>query len=312
MPKPLLWITDPWKTLDHPRETTLRLMQEAFIRGVPQFWSDVRSIQWNETGVRLKTFPVSVIHPERTSESFIWGEAVISSVEAFHQIHFRVDPPVDLSYLHPLKLLKIASKANFVNSLDVLLELNEKLEGLFLPELSPPTTVASDWESLKKFGKKYLKTILKPLHRSSSQGVDLLNWQAQEPYLEVQKATQGFREPILLQEFLPEIALGELRLWFVDGKLLAWIQKMPLSQDYRVNIDQGSVIQTCSLHPLEQRAIPRIEKHLQARKIRLAAVDLIGGKITDFNFTSPGLLVQMEACLQENLARPILSSLASD
>jgi glutathione synthase len=311
MDKPILWITDPWSTLDHPHETSLRLMQEAFVMGISQFWSDIRSLQWNETQVTLKCFPVLAIHPERTRESFLWGNPVICTVDAFDQIHFRVDPPVDLSYLHPLKLLKIASQANFVNSLDVLLECNEKLEALLLPECSPRTIVSSNWEDLKRFGEKYKKTVLKPLHTASSQGIDLLDWHAEEPFLKLQKASAQFCEPVLLQEFLPAIASGELRLWFVDGNLLAWIQKFPLPGDYRVNIDQGSLIQVCELRSFEKKQIPIIARHLQARKIRLAAIDLIDGKITDFNFTSPGLLVQMEACLQENLAKKILSSLAS-
>ena len=50
-------------------------------------------------------------------------------------------------------------------------------------------------------------------------------------------------------------------------------------------------------------------RHLVARGIRLAAVDLIEGLVTDFNFTSPGLIPQMEGVLDENLARPIIKAL---
>ena len=38
-------------------------------------------------------------------------------------------------------------------------------------------------------------------------------------------------------------------------------------------------------------------------------MDLIEGYITDFNFTSPGLIPQMEGVLGKNLARPIIKAL---
>jgi hypothetical protein len=41
----------------------------------------------------------------------------------------------------------------------------------------------------------------------------------------------------------------------------------------------------------------------------MAAIDLIADQVTDFNFTSPGLLVQMESLLGRNLAQPIVKSL---
>ena len=30
----LLWMTDPWETLDHPRDTSLRLVEEYLRMGV--------------------------------------------------------------------------------------------------------------------------------------------------------------------------------------------------------------------------------------------------------------------------------------
>jgi len=39
-------------------------------------------------------------------------------------------------------------------------------------------------------------------------------------------------------------------------------------------------------------------------------VDLIGGQVTDWNLTSPGMIPTMERILDRNLAGPIVDALA--
>src|SRR4051812_28326143 len=51
-----LWITDPWDTLDHAKDTTLRLAQEALFLGLKSHWCDVRSIRWDQDRVLLDAY----------------------------------------------------------------------------------------------------------------------------------------------------------------------------------------------------------------------------------------------------------------
>jgi glutathione synthase len=324
MKKPhLLWITDPWHTLDHPRDTTLRLMQEAWHLGVKQYWSNVKSIRLEEGQIALDAKQLLSCNShrdtqrttQRTEDSFVWGETLCKSPHEFSMIHYRTDPPVDLAYQHPLQLLALASAKNteMVNPLSVLLQRNEKMEATALGAFMPASVISSQWDVLERFGKKQRRTVLKPLHEAQSHGIELLDWSTdnncQFARLKLAEATQQFQTPIMLQVYLEGIAEGETRLWFLDGRLLAPIKKLPLSGDFRVNIDRGSQLASASLSKLEQSKIPKISRHLQTMKIRLAAVDLIEGYITDFNLTSPGLIVQMEAILNQNLAQKIIKTL---
>ncbi len=68
-------------------------------------------------------------------------------------------------------------------------------------------------------------------------------------------------------------------------------------------------MQAVGLKTKEKNAARRIGLHLKKRKIRLAAVDLIDGLITDFNFTSPGLVTQIESATGVPLARKIIQAL---
>jgi glutathione synthase len=303
-----LWITDPWETLDHARDTTLRLAQEALSLGHESFWCDVRSIRLETSSVVLEASPLS----EKAREGMRPFPSQVRSPSDFSSLHYRVDPPVDLAYLHPLQLL-VLSGARIVNPPKTLFGHNEKTEAALVEELMPESLVSSQWNELQKFGKGQQKTVLKPMHQAQSKGVELLSWNTASD-LENNKtilslSTEQFSRPVLLQRYLKEIEAGEQRLWFLDGKLLACAKKMPLHGDFRVNIDGGSQLKKTVLSDSEKKSARVIGKFLRKQGIRLAAIDLIGGYVTDFNFTSPGLITQMESVLGENLAKPIIRAL---
>jgi glutathione synthase len=307
--KSFLWVTDPWTTLDHKSDTSLRLALEARSLGHESHFCDVKSVRWENGRVavdvcditpELKLIPLGAKHPRD-----------------YHQLHYRVDPPIDLDYLHPLQLLiaGLPSRGTeIVNPYPVLTSHNEKLEASFLRDLMPPTFIGCRWEELLSFGIEEGRTVLKPLHQAQSKGVELLHWGSTEAVGAsrelLRRESRDFSTPVLLQRYLSGIAEGETRLWFIDGRLLASVKKLPLKGDFRVNIDRGSGLAEIKLSRHERSAAQRIGKHLKLLKIRMAAVDLIDGYVTDFNFTSPGLITQMEKLLGENLARKIIDSLS--
>ena len=308
--KRFLWITDPWSTLDHKNDTTLRLAEESIREGHQSYWCDYKSIYLDSTGTHLSARPVM-----RGSKL---GKLELYSPLFFDFIHYRVDPPVDLNYLSPLKLLNLEieksnekTKTQVVNSATLLQNANEKLESQLIPDLAPRTVVSSSLKVLEAFGKSEKKVILKPLHDAQSRGIELLQWTSPSEIKRSKKlihsATSNFKTPILLQEYLPGIKEGEVRLWFVDGELIGFVRKHPLPKTFKVDIDRGSMVTATSLSTREKRVVLKIGKHLKKKKIRMAAVDLIDEKVTDLNFTSPGLIVQMEKVLKTNLAKRIIS-----
>lgn len=315
-----LWITDSWRTLDHPNDTTLRLAQEAIKLGHESHWCDVHSIRWQNQRARLNARRILSLSADRLLANFELGNIETTTADYFHSIHYRADPPVDLEYLQPLQILSLDPKFSrfknkFHNPLHLLLSKNEKLEAASMDlSLMPPTVVSSQIDELAAFGRKEGTTVLKPLHQAQSRGVELLHWRTEEEvaacHALLHEATQKQLRAVLLQRYLPAIHEGETRLWFLGGKMLATVRKLPLHGDFRINIDQGSRLAPHALTQVEKKAVKAIGAHLKRNRITLAAVDLIDGLITDFNFTSPGLIVQMEKTLQRNVARPIIKYLA--
>lgn len=315
----LLWITDPWETLDHPKDTTLRLIEECITLGIDTSWCDVRSIRLEGGEVLLDARKIEGVFPGRSSTAFRMSEPVATQPIYYTRTVYRTDPPVDLAYLHPLQLLALAydgikaSQSQLVNPIPALLTANEKFEGALLGGLMPPTLIATEWARHVKFGETEGKTVLKPLHNAQGKGVELLSWKDVDSQhharsvLEI--ATQGFTRPICLQRYLDGIKDGEQRLWFLNGRLLAAARKKPKAGEFKIDMDAGGTLVPTELNSFEKRAATAIGKRLRARRIRMAAVDLIDGFVTDFNFTSPGLLTPMEVLLGANLAKPVVESL---
>jgi glutathione synthase len=324
-----LWITDPWDTLDHPNDTTLRLAEEALRLGHESHWCDLRTLTLKEGKIRLQAQRILAVHPAasssgsglpRSRDCFQLSSPTWQAPSEFDSVHYRTDPPVDLHYLHPLQLLALGlrsqGKTELVNPFEILTGRSEKwiaLEVSPIAQVFPPSCVSALWAELDYFGRKHGRAVLKPLHQAQSKGIEKLEWGTPSKRAQARKklaeATEQFQRPVLLQKYLKGIEKGEQRLWFLDGRLLTFVRKLPLQGDFRVDMDRGSRIVRSRLTAREKAAALKIGKFLKAHQIRLAAIDLIDGYATDFNFTSPGLLVPIENLLGKNYARPIIEAL---
>lgn len=312
----ILFITDAWETLDHPRDTSLRLMEEFLRARHRVYLASNTQVEKSGPSTRILAQKLRKVGSARTAADFEFEALQAIDPARMDQIHYRVDPPVDLHYLWPLQMLASAPgvSAKIVNPLEALLRRNEKWEGLHYPGLSPKSLISRDAAKLMDFATKLGTAVVKPLHLAQSRGVEKLltytvdDVRRSQGLLEV--ATEGSTRYALVQEFLPAIEEGETRLWFLDGKLLGTLRKHPLAGDFRVQIDQGSRLSVHTPTRTELKAATKIGGALKKAKIRLAAVDLVGGKIIDFNFTSPGLLVQLEELTGRNYSAEIVRKLA--
>jgi glutathione synthase len=292
--KNLLWITDPWRTLDREQDTTLRLAQEAVNLGIKTYWSASDQVLDAQPG-HLKVYPLSL---NLSSEP----ENALSLLPSkFNQIHYRIDPPVDQHYRQLLDdLASRGVKSNqILNPPDLISFQSEKLPPQDLYHLAPRhAVILSETDALSAFfqAKKWSAWVSKPMNLAQSIGVKRRDAPSRiEEFLShVEMDSDHFRNPILVQEFLPGIDKGEVRMWFARGKFIAALKKFPAQGDFRVLIDHGSKIE--AYHPTlrEQEIALEVGSSLWDQGIALAAIDFIDGKISDYNITSPGLLVQLE------------------
>jgi glutathione synthase len=310
----MLWLTDPWNTLTHFQDTTLRLADEAQKLGIQTYWS-ATDIIFDSEPDQLKVVPVTT-NFVTFSEADLFRNLTSVPSSKFHQIHYRVDPPVDdiyTSFIEKL-LAKGVRKEIILNPVYIITQQSEKIPPPDLLHLAPKLQVVkTDSEigfAFQKF-KDEVAYVTKPLNLAQSIGVK--QWPKPKTEAEffkiLREQTENGKTAILVEEFLPEISNGEVRMWFACGKFIAALKKHPKKGDFRVLIDEGSKIEAHTLTPNEEALALEVGASLKKSKVALAAIDFISEKICDFNLTSPGLLIQLEEVHQKNFALPIILEL---
>jgi glutathione synthase len=305
----ILWITDPWHSLDHDNDTTLRLAEECIRLGCCCYWADYTSIhrQNNKTLVLAAN-----MYTNDGAHRITVDRGTLRWVGTFQRVIYRPDPPVDLRYTLPLQLLTAdihgltsTLDSTILNPPEVLFGSSEKVEAALI-ELMPDTVISSRWALLEAFGVASERTVLKPLNAAQSQGVHVLSWanevQRLEAYEHVKNLSNDWSLPVVLQKYLPAIMDGEYRIWFAGGDPIGVVRKTTTHAEGLLDFNKGAKVESCGLSSEQQFIVGKLTAHLKRRNIMMAAVDLIGSYVTDLNFTSPGLLVEMERVYSSNLA----------
>jgi glutathione synthase len=313
----LLWICDPWHRINNSKETTLRLIEEADKLGHKNWFCYYLNIQYREWKLALKASYISTNFKE-DDRGFFLDFTEEYPINFFDFIFFRADPPFSIAYINKLQqiLVEIKKKpsvSKLVNPPLALLTINSKSICNYFEKFTPTTLITSRWNVIKDFCRNKDKVIIKPLHKGNGKGVIVLSQKSpksiKKNHLILKKATKNFSECIVMQNFLNATLSKEIRIWFSNGEVVAVGKKTITSKSYSFNIRKGDFIEEYQLTSKEKKITKKISQFLNHENIGLAAIDLIDGKIIDFNISSPGLLREFEIAFKKNLARKVLQNI---
>ena len=114
---------------------------------------------------------------------------------------------------------------------------------------------------------------------------------------------QIWREPFMVQPFLPEVAEGDKRIVLVDGKVAGAINRKPGEGEFRSNLAVGGYAESATLTPREQEICDAMGPQLKERGLLFVGIDVIGGKwLTEINVTSPTGIVAISAFNNSDVA----------
>jgi glutathione synthase len=105
-----------------------------------------------------------------------------------------------------------------------------------------------------------------------------------------------WREPHILQRFLPEIAEGDKRIVLVDGEVAGALNRVPGEGEIRSNLAVGGKGQKADLTDREKEICATLAPELKKRGLLFVGIDVIGGEwLTEINVTSPTGIVAIDA-----------------
>ena len=131
--------------------------------------------------------------------------------------------------------------------------------------------------------------VVKPASGSGGRGVSLVPTRRHD-ILERSLSTAAARgvTHVVLQEYLSEARDGEKRIVWVDGVLLGAYQRQRADGDFRHNLKQGARPTPCTVDAADQAINAAISPHLVRNGIRIAGLDVIGGRLVEVNTLNPG------------------------
>lgn len=200
----------------------------------------------------------------------------------------RQDPPFDMAYVTTTHMLeRVHPRTLVVNDPAHVRNAPEKIFVLDFPELMPPTIVTRDKAEIAAFRAEHKDIVVKPLYGNGGAAVfrlteDDLNYGSLIDFF-----STSFREPWMVQKFLPAVAKGDKRILLVDGKFAGAVNRVPQAGDLRSNMIRGGAAQTTELSSRESEICETIGPELSKRGLLFVGIDVIDGNLTEINVTSP-------------------------
>ncbi|CTQ48122.1 glutathione synthase [Jannaschia donghaensis] len=211
-------------------------------------------------------------------------------------VWLRQDPPFDMGYITSTHLLERVHPGTLVvNDPAWVRGWPEKLMVLDFPDLTPPTVVARDLETLKAFKERHGDVILKPLYGNGGAGVFRLTPDDRNLNSLHEIFTSINNEPLIMQKFLPAVSKGDKRVILVDGEPVGAINRVPAAGETRSNMHVGGRPEKVALTDRDREICAAIGPRLRDAGQIFVGIDVIGDWLTEINLTSPTGLQELEA-----------------
>ena len=111
----------------------------------------------------------------------------------------------------------------------------------------------------------------------------------------VEMFTDKYREPIIIQRYLPEVRQGDKRIILVDGIPVGGVSRIPAVGDARANFHAGGSAGKTTLTSRELEICEAIGPALKERGLLFVGIDVIGDYLTEINVTSPTGIQEINA-----------------
>ena len=278
---------DPLEAVNIDGDTTFALAETAQARGMELFVYGPEHMSCEGGRVTALARPAKVQRVKDTPG--IFEDPVTLDIAAdVDVILMRQDPPFDMSYITACHMLELVSDRTLVlNDPAGVRSSPEKIFPLKFPDLMPPTLVSRDVAAIEDFRSRYKDIIVKPLYGHGGAGVFRLKEDDSNLDSLLELFFSATREPVMVQAFLPAVSEGDKRIILVDGKPAGALNRRPKSGQVRSNLVVGGTAEATELTDADKRICEAIGPELRQRGLMLTGIDVIGGRLTEVNVTSP-------------------------
>ena len=277
---------DPIEGVDINADSSFALGLEAQRRGHKLHHYLPRDLSFRDGRVTAHMRPMTL--RREAGNHVTLGSQESRDLTEIDVVQMRQDPPFDMSYITATHILERVHPGTLVvNDPAAVRNAPEKLFVTHFPELMPPTLIASNRDDILAFREEYKDIIVKPLFGNGGAGVFHIQPGDENLNVLLELFSELYREPIIVQQYLPAVREGDKRIILVDGQAAGAINRVPPEGEARSNMHVGGTPLKCDLDARDMEICEAIGPTLKAQGLIFVGIDVIGGLMTEINVTSP-------------------------
>ncbi len=286
---------DPLDAINIAGDSTFALMLSAQARGHRLFHYTADALTYEAGRVHAGAYPVTV--RREPGDHFTFGDFTILDLgRDTDVVLMRQDPPFDLGYITATHLLeRVQGQTLVVNDPASVRNAPEKVWVLDFARFMPPTMVTRSLGAARKFLEEHGEIVVKPLHGNGGKAIFKVGRDGANLSSLIEVFNTAYREPHMIQAFLPDVAEGDKRIVLVDGEVAGAVNRIPGEGEIRSNLAVGGKAAKTELTAREQEICAALRPHLKERGLLFVGIDVIGGQwLTEINVTSPTGIVAID------------------
>lgn len=278
---------DPMEGVDIQGDTSFALALEAQSRGASLFEYGPQHLVYQTGRVLAHARPMRLQNKIGNHVEFD-DRRLIDLTDDVDVVWMRQDPPFDMSYITACHLLeRLEGKTLVANDPQWVRSCPEKIVPLDYAHLMPPTMIARDKSAIDAFRSEHGTVIIKPLYGNGGAGIFKLEPDDSNYSSLLETFFEISREPVMVQAFIPEVSAGDKRILIIDGELAGGFNRVPLKGETRSNMHVGGLAQAVDLTDKDKAIAEELGPMLRNRGQILVGIDVIAGRLTEINLTSP-------------------------
>lgn len=286
---------DPMEGINIAGDSSFALMLAAQARGHSLFHYVAGDLCYRDGRVMAPARPVSV--QRVVGDHFRFGDwTTLDLARDTDVVLMRQDPPFDLAYITATHLLeRVQGETLVVNDPAAVRNAPEKLFVLDFARFMPSTMITRRLEDARAFHEEHGEVVVKPLYGNAGSAVFHVGRKDANLAALTELFGQVWREPFMVQKFLPDVSKGDKRIVLVDGKPTGAINRLPRHGEIRSNLAAGGRAEATGLSVREQEICDAVGPELARRGLLFVGIDVIAGYLTEINVTSPTGIVVIDA-----------------
>lgn len=277
---------DPIERIDINGDSTFALLLEAQRRGHDVFYYTPPNLSLKDG--RLIAHGHSLTVEDKPGDHYRLAHPRNVDLADFDVVQLRQDPPFDMAYITTTHLLERLQPGTLVvNDPASVRNAPEKVFVLDFLDLMPPTLVTRSPDEIRAFRDEHKDIVVKPLYGNGGAAIFRIAEGDTNLNSLIELLGQTFREPIMVQRYLPDVRAGDKRIILVDGDVAGAINRVPAADETRSNLHVGGTAKATTLTPREEEICARLGPALKERGLIFTGIDVIGDYLTEINVTSP-------------------------